>query len=101
MAVTLDVDALRTALRLGDTAEEAQEVQRLLAYSSEAVTRHAPGAPDVAHSESCIRVAGYLADMPNAGRFAAFADVLRNSGALSILAPYRVHRPAWQAAILC
>lgn len=30
--------------------------------------------------------------MPNAGRFAAFADVLRNSGALSILAPYRVHR---------
>ena len=92
MAVTIDAAALSAALRLGDTAEEIAEVQRLLAYSSEVCTRHAPGAPDVAHNEAAIRVAAYHADMPNAGRGAAFADVLRNSGGLSVLAPYRVHR---------
>ena len=40
MAVTLTVDALKTALRLEDTTEETAEATRLLAYCTEAVTRH-------------------------------------------------------------
>ena len=92
MAVMLDAAALRNALRLGDTTEETAEVERLLAFATSAVTKHAPEAPDVAHDEAAIRVAGYLADMPNAGRGAGYADAMRNSGAASILAPYRVHR---------
>ncbi len=91
MAVTLDVAALRNALRLGDTAEETAEVTRLLAYATEAVTRYAPDAPDTIHDEAAIRVAGYLADQPNAGRRDAFANALRSSGAAAILVPYRAH----------
>lgn len=96
MAVTLTVDALKTALRLEDTTEETAEATRLLAYCTEAVTRYLGAAfadaPDVAVNEAVRRLAGYLFDMPNAGRGAAFADALRNSGTLQVLAPYRTHR---------
>ena len=97
MAVTLTVDALKTALRLGDTTEETAEATRLLAYCTAAVTKHAPGStaapvPDAVHNEAVRRLAGYLFDMPSAGRGAAFADALRNSGTLQVLAPYRTHR---------
>ena len=92
MALTLTADTLRNALRLGDTAAETSEVERLLQYATSAVVQHAPAAPDVAHNEAAIRVAGYLADQPNAGRGSGYADALRNSGAMAILAPYRVHR---------
>ena len=44
MAVTITIEELQAALRLGDTAEETAEVTRLLAYASEAVTKHAPEA---------------------------------------------------------
>ncbi len=92
MAVTLTVDALRNALRLGSTAEETAEVTRLLAYSTEAVTKYAPAAPDVAHNEAAIRVSGFLADMPNAGRRDAFANAGRSSGAWALLSAYRAHK---------
>ena len=97
MAVTITVGALKTALRLEDTTEENAEAARLLAYCTEAVTRYLGAAafadaPDVAVDEGVRRLAGYLFDMPNAGRGAAFADALRNSGALQVLAPYRPHR---------
>ena len=92
MAVTLTVTELAAALRLGDSTEETAEATRLLAYATEAVTRHAPGASDVAHNESVIRLSAYLLDMPNAGRGSAYANGLRNSGAARILLPYREHR---------
>ena len=92
MAVTITVQALAAALRLGDSTEEAAEATRLLAYATEAVTKHAPDAPDVVHDEAAIRLAGYLYDQPNAGRGVVHADALRNSGARAILLPYRVHR---------
>ena len=92
MAITLTVQQLAAALRLGDSAEETAEATRLLAYVTEAVKKHAVDAPDVIANEAAIRLAGYLYDMPNAGRGAGHADVLRNSGVLALLLPYRVHR---------
>ena len=92
MAVTLTVDELRAALRAGSDPDEMAEVTRLLAFASEAVTKHAPDTPDVVHNEAAIRLSGYLFDMPNASRGAAFANALQNSGAASILLPYRTHR---------
>ena len=92
MAVTLTAAALASALRMGDTTEETEEAVRLLAFATEAVTHHAPNAPDVTQDEAVIRLAGYLFDMPNAGRGMAYADALRHSGARAILLPYRVHR---------
>lgn len=90
--MNLTAAALASAIRVGTSTEETAEVTRLLSYATGAVTRHAPNAPDEAQDEAVIRIAGYLFDMPQAARGAGFADVLRNSGALAILAPYRVHR---------
>ncbi|MCY4510665.1 MAG: hypothetical protein OXG35_27455 [Acidobacteria bacterium] len=92
MAVTLAAAALATAIRLGDSTEETAQATRLLSVATETVTRHAPAAPDAIHDEAAIRVAGYLFDMPQAHAGHGYADVLRNSGALALLAPYRVHR---------
>ena len=92
MAVTFSVVDLAAALRLGDSAEETAEVTRLLAYCTEAVTQHAPNAPDVAHTEAARRMAGYLYDQPEAGRGDAYSNALRSSGAARMLFAYRVHR---------
>ena len=92
MAVTLTQAQLSDALRLGTTAEEIAEATRLLAYATEAVTKHAPAAPDVVHNESCVRLCSYLFDQPTASRGDAFANAMRNSGAARILAPYVEHR---------
>ena len=92
MAVTLTAAQLREAMRMGDTTEENAEVARLLSYATEAITKHVATAPDAVHNEAAIRLASYLIDQPNAGRGAMFANALQNSGAASILLPYRVHR---------
>ena len=92
MAVTLTVSQLAASLRLGSSTEENDEATRLLAYSSEAVLRHAPEATDTALNEAAIRLSGYLYDQPNAGRGLSFAHALRNSGAAGILLPYKIHR---------
>ena len=95
MAVTLTVAELLAALRLGDSAEETAEVTRLLAYSTEAVTQHAPDASDTAMNEAVRRLAGYLFDQPEAGRGMAYANAMRSSGAARMLLPYRVHRAGY------
>ena len=92
MAVTLTVDELRGALRAGSDADEVADVTRLHAFATEAVVKHVSTAPDVVHNEAAIRVASYLFDQPATARGAAFANALQNSGAASILLPYRQHR---------
>ena len=92
MAVTITVAELRAALRLNDTAEETAEVTRLLAYSTEAVVKHAPDASETAMNEAVRRLSGYLFDQPEAARGDGYANALRNSGASRTLLPYRIHR---------
>ena len=92
MAVTLTAAQLAGAMRVGDSTEETAEVTRLLAFASEAVTRHAPDATNAAHDEATIRMAAYLYDQPNAGRGTGYAHAGRNSGAWALLLPWRVHR---------
>ena len=99
MAVTLTVQELQAALRLGNTAEETAEVARLLAYATEAVVKHVPNAPDVAHNEATRRLGSYLFDMPEAGRGDSYANAMRSSGAARMLLPYRVHRLGLPEAI--
>ncbi len=92
MAVTITVEQLQAALRLGSTVEETAEVTRLLAYATEAVTKYAASTPTVTANEAVRRLAGYLFDQPEAGRGDSYANALRNSGAARILLPYRIHR---------
>ena len=92
MGVTITVDELSVAMRVGLTTEETQEMTRLLAYASEVVVRHASGAPDIVHNTAAWRIVGYLYDQPFAGVGDRYANALRNSGAASVLLPYREHR---------
>lgn len=92
MAVTLTAAQLATAIRLGSDPDETAQAERLLALASEAVTRHAPDAPDVVQDEAVIRLAGYYFDQPQAASGSGWADALRNSGARALLLPYRTHR---------
>ena len=94
MAVDITKEALLDALRLGTTDAENAQGKRLLAYATEAVEKHAPGedVPVTIQNEAVVRLAGYLFDQPTAGRGAAYANALRNSGAAAILSPYRIHR---------
>ena len=92
MAVTITATELATAIRVGDTPEETAQVDRLLATATALVLRHAPDAPGDIHTEAAVRVAGYLFDMPQAARGAGYGDTLRNSGALALMLPWRVHR---------
>ena len=95
MAVTITIDELIAALRPGDSTEEHDEVERLLAFATEAVTKHAPNAADTAMNEAVRRLAGYLFDQPEAARGDAYSNALRNSGAQRMLLPYRLHRAGY------
>ena len=96
MALTLSQAQLSAAIRLGDSPEEVAEATRLLAYVTAAITKHLgvafDGAPDAVVEEAAIRLGAYLFDMPNAGRGLSYANAGRNSGAWTILLPYRIHR---------
>ena len=87
--MALTTDNLITALRLGNTSEERAIAERLLGAAQQVVNQQAPNAPDVLKGEAIIRLAAYWYDQPNAGRGTAYASAFRNSGAKSILLPYR------------
>ena len=92
MAVT---DAILTrALRAGLSDDEQAEISRLRGVAEAVVGRYLWGAacPDAIEDEAVIRVAAYLYDQPTASRTNSFANALRNSGAVSMLAPFRIQR---------
>ena len=88
---------LAGALRIGDgesTPEnpEYDILTRLLSVATELVERAAPGAPEDIRDEATVRTAGYLYDQPTAGRRGGYANAIANSGAGSLLLPWREHR---------
>ena len=80
MAVNISVASLAAALRLGDTAEEIEQVTRLLAYTTESVSKHLAAAyvtaPETIVNEAVIRLSGYLFDKPYTSQGFGFADAL-------------------------
>ena len=89
--MALTVRDLGDAIRV-DTDNFDPILRRLHAVATAHVTRHAPDAPEDVQDEATIRIVGYLYDQPNAGRSIAYANALRNSGAASLLLPWREHR---------
>ena len=96
MAVT--IEQLVEALRLGDSDAEKAIARRLMRVAKEMVEKTAPSSPAVIKDEACIRIAGYLYDMPSAARGASYAAVMRNSGAKVITAS--IHRlSGWRSGV--
>ena len=83
MAVTITADAVRDALRLGDSVEEADEVTRLLATATALIQERAPDAPDAVANEAAIRLCAFLYDKPNYSE--RVSSLWRNSGAGELL----------------
>ena len=79
-------------MRLGDSAEERQQADRLLDVATAMVEKHALGAPEIILNESVCRIAGYLYDSPLASKGVGYAAVMRNCGASGLLLPWRIHR---------
>ena len=96
MAVTITVAQLASAMRVGATVAEVEQVTRLLAYSTMAIERHLgteyATTPDLAVNEAAIRLSSYMYDQPTSSGGLAFANAMRFSGAARILMPYRIHR---------
>ena len=96
MAITITVAQLASAMRVGETAAETEQVTRLLVYAEVAISQHLGSAyataPDAAVNEAAIRIASYLYDQPTASGGLAFGNAMRFSGAARILLPYRLHR---------
>ena len=92
MAVTVDVDGLLRSTRAVDSAEVRAELAELLEYATVEVVRIAPTAPTAIHNRAVVMVVSQLYDRPTSTRGTGHANVLRNSGAQSVLLPYRAHR---------
>ena len=96
MALTITVAELLSALRMGTTTEEIAEATRLLGYSKQTISDYLgseyEGTAETIVNEASIRLSGYLFDQPYASRGTGHAASLANSGAGSILLPYRIHR---------
>ena len=92
MAVTVQI--LTRAVRAGTDTDTQAELTRLLGVAQAIVGAYIGTAtvPDAVKDEATIRVVGFLFDAPMAGRSTLYANALRSSGALGLLAPYRVHR---------
>ena len=92
MAVT--VQQLYEGIRAGvgaPTGVLLTDVTRILAYANEAVRQYAADAPESVKDMAVLQIGQYLYDAPVAARRSP-ANVLSESGAWAMLAPYREHR---------
>ena len=88
MAVT--VEDLAVAIRLsadgtGLATGQTNILTRLLGVANAFIALLAPDAPDAIKDEAVVRMAGYLYDVPPAGRRDVFANSFVNSGAGALL----------------
>ena len=100
-ALTAAVACLRA--EIGDDGTD-DRIKALGSAAGALVERHAPGAPQAVRNEAVIRTVGWLREAPadgvrrmSAGPFdvsysTAMVSALRHSGAMAVLAPWRVRR---------
>ena len=92
MAVTIGIDEVKRAIRVGDGADETAEVGRLLALATIIVQDYAPHAPGALQDEAAIRLIGYLYDQPTLSRQGQYSAAVRNCGMAALLSQYRAIR---------
>ena len=93
--VTITVDDLAVAMRLGSTTEELAQATRLRDFAITTFAQHLGAqyqlTPVNVLNEACVRFCAYLYDAPHTARGDGFANALRFSGAARFLLPYRLH----------
>ena len=94
MAVTLTLEQLADHLRIERAAVAIGTPQNtvlaeMLALATATVEQYAVSAPDSAHNIAAARMVGYAFDAPPAAAMTAYAAIMLNSGAASLLNPWR------------
>ena len=94
MAVTLTLEQLADHLRIERAAIGAGEPARtilveLMQVGTERVEQYAPDAPRDTQNLAVARFAGYVYDAPSASAGATYGPAFLNSGAVSLLNPWR------------
>lgn len=96
--------AARACLSEATGATGENTIDRLGSTAAALVERYAPGAPQAVKNEAVIRCAGWLHSAPADGKVSATVGpvtashsptryaALRHSGAMSLLAPWKVRR---------
>lgn len=95
--MALDLTGLAAALRLGDGTTAPTEptlgiLTRLDGVADAFIEQYGSSAPEAVRDEAKVRFAGYLYDMPTAGRRESYASAWRNSGAAALVFPWTSHR---------
>ena len=95
--MAINLTELAAALRLGDGVAEPVEpvkgvLTRLLAAAESLVDKYAPDVPAAIQDEAVTRLVGYTYDRPDSPRGSGYAAAWLNSGAASLVAPWRIHR---------
>ena len=95
--MAINLTELAAALRLGDGVAEPTEpvkgvLTRLLAAAESLVDKYAPDVPAAIQDEAVTRLVGYTYDRPDSPRGSGYAAAWLNSGAASLVAPWRIHR---------
>ena len=91
MAVT--VADLLEAIRVEQNAPNEKAVTRTQGAVTALVEKYAPDAPDAVKDQAVVQCVGYIWDSPaSAPARMNFSNALHNSGAASLLAPWREHQ---------
>lgn len=98
MALTITVSEVAVAVRVstdplsGPAEPYLTEITRQLAVADGLITSYADDAPDDVKNEAAARLVGYLLEAPsfsNNVNISTPTDAFRNSGAKSLLSPWR------------
>lgn len=90
MTVRITRPELCNAIRVSSTsAAVIDEINRLLRWATATVERHAPEAPDEMHDMAAVLLVGRAYDRPLASRGTAHSNIMRQSGAGTVLMPWR------------
>ena len=97
MAVTLTLEQLADHLRIERAAIGAGEPTRtilveLMQVATERVEQYAPNAPRDTQNLAVARFAGYVYDAPTSSAGATYGPAFLNSGAVSLLNPWKAAR---------
>ena len=94
MAIEIDATALANAVRVGDSEAEMARMLSLLSYATATISRFLgdeyDNTPAGVCNEAAIRLVAYVFDQPHHQMRGQSA--MRNSGAMAMLCPWRVHR---------
>ena len=91
--MAVSIYELLEAIGLESSAATQKTVMRIKKAAETLIESYAANAPDTVKDQACIMMTGYIHEAPaSAPARMNFSNALQNSGAASLLAPWREHQ---------